>query len=147
MLLIHRRSDDKGTNDSSNAEVNSKHVPIPLFRQNIDTILERLTSPSSPYAVAHSSVPVSIILITPPGVEASLLDDPNHITSERTQTYSDAVLDIGKEWARKNKEGDNWKIGTIDLAGAILKAGEQGGTRQFYKFVVGYCEAERRADR
>jgi hypothetical protein len=116
--------------------VNSKHVPIPLFRQNIETILERLTSPSSPYAIAHSSVTVSIILITPPGIEDSFRDDPDNINSERTQTYSDAVLDIGKEWARKNKAGDKWKIGSIDLAGALLKAGEQGGTRQFYKFVV-----------
>lgn len=117
------------------AEVNSKHVPIPLFRNNMETILERLTSPSSPYAIAHSSIPVSIILITPPGIEDSFRDDPDNVNSERTRKYSDTVLDIGREWAEKHKEGDSWKIGSIDLSDAIIKAGERGGTRRFYKYV------------
>jgi len=101
----------------------------------METILERLTSPSSPYAIARSSVPVSIILVTPPGIEESFRDDPDNVNSERTRKYSETLLDIGREWAGKNKEGDNWKIGSIDLSDAIMKAGERGGTRQFYKYV------------
>ena len=112
-----------------------KHVPVSVFRKNMEEILNRLTSPSSPYAIAHSDYPVSIILITPGGVQDSMRNDPHHVLAAESKKYSDAVLDIGQQWALKNKEGNNWKIGTIDLYGAILKAGELGGRERFYRSV------------
>jgi len=121
-----------GVNDSA---MDRKHVPVSVFRKNMEEILDRLTSPSSPYAIAHSDYPVSIILITPGGVQDSMRNDPHHVLAAESKKYSDAVLDIGQQWAQKNKEGNNWKIGTIDLYGAILKAGEQGGRERFYRSV------------
>jgi hypothetical protein len=115
------------------SEVNSKHVPIPEFKQYINTILNNLTSESSPYAIAHSKDQLSIILITPPAIEDGMIDDLSHLNDARTKGYRDAVLDIGREWAEKEGNGDRWKLATIDLYGAIVKAGEEGGTSRFYK--------------
>lgn len=112
--------------------MDKKHVPLAQFRQNIETILHLLTSPASPYAIAHSKVPVSIFLISPSGIEDSMRDDPHHVSAAATKEYVDAVLEIGDRWVKKREKTDNWKIGTVDLYGAILKAGEQGGTRRFY---------------
>lgn len=62
-------------------------------------------------------------------------DDPEHVRAEKTKPYVDAVLEIGDRWVKKRQQTDNWKIGVIDLHGAIQKAGEQGGTRRFYTYV------------
>jgi hypothetical protein len=112
-----------------------KHVPLGIYRQNIETILQLLTSPESPYAIAHSSTPVSIFLISPAGVEDSMRNDPEHVRSEKTKAYIDAVLEIGDRWVKKRQKTDNWKLGTIDLYGAIQKAGQLGGRQRFYTYV------------
>jgi len=62
-------------------------------------------------------------------------DDPHHVRAEKTKAYVDAVLEIGDRWVRRRQKTDNWKIGVIDLHGAIQKAGEHGGRRRFYTYV------------
>jgi hypothetical protein len=131
-LALQDKAENAGTNDSA---MDKKHVPLGIFRQNIETILQLLTSPQSPYAIAHSKTPVSIFLISPAGVEDSMRDDPDHVRAEKTKAYVDAVLEIGDRWVKRRQKTDNWKIGVIDLHGAIQKAGEHGGKRRFYTYV------------
>jgi hypothetical protein len=114
----------------------NKHVDPPQYRQNIEEILECLTSPSSPYAIAHSKVPLSIILITPPTTVKSMLDDPSHFQNSVVEQYRDVVLDVGQRWADKRNKDDNWKLATINLYDALVKAGQTGGMEQLHKYVI-----------
>lgn len=109
----------------------SKTVPLEVFRQNIQQILDLLTSPSSPYAVAHGSHPLSIILITPPAIHDDMLGDTPAVSNEHTKLYRDAVLQIGAEWQKK-QQGERWKLGTIDFFGALATARQTGDSTRFY---------------
>lgn len=135
MLIELAGANDASMTDDPKAD---KHVDLPRYRQNIQEILDRLTSPASPYAVAHSDVPLSIILITPPTTVESMLDNPSHFHNSVVEQYRDVVLEIGEEWVDKNKADDNWKLATINLYDALVKAGEDGGIEQFHKYVAVY---------
>jgi hypothetical protein len=121
-----------GINDSSFSEQNNKGVPIPQFKSNVGTILEHLTSPTSPYAVAHSDVPVSIILITTPPVEETMRNDPNHVNDASAFRYKEAMCEVGADWVNKRSDGDNWKLGVIDLYSSFKKAGKLGVVPQLF---------------
>jgi hypothetical protein len=130
-----------GTNDSVHPP-NTRHLPLPTFVSNLETLLDRLTSPSSPYAVAHGDHSLSIILITPPPLCPTWdpgygPDRPRVRTKDRQNEFRDAVLKIGDEYARKQSEspGARWKLAVIDLWGATVKDAGGDGTELSPYFV------------
>lgn len=94
-------------------------------------ILDSLTSPSSPYAVADT--PVSIVLITPGPCLHSQMEEFKrpHRSLKRTGDFREEVIRLGQEWKAKEKEQQveegkfGWKISTLDFWGAL--ADEAGG--------------------
>jgi hypothetical protein len=122
-----------GTNDSVHPP-NTRHLPLPAFVSNLETLLDRLISPSSSYAVAHGDHPFSIILITPPPLcptwdPGYQPDRPRVRSKDRQNEFREAVLKIGNEYIRKQSEnpGVRWKLAVVDLWGAIVKvAGGDG---------------------
>ncbi|WVQ84686.1 hypothetical protein IAT38_006841 [Cryptococcus sp. DSM 104549] len=121
-----------GTNDSVLPGQN-QHVPVDVFKANLRTFLTNLTSPSSPYAAAHSPQALNIVLITPTIFsplqwEAGLPADKRSRSLESTRAYRDAVLEVGLEWKENEKEGTGWKFGVIDLWQAMVEA--NGGKEQ-----------------
>lgn len=124
---------DVGTNDSVHP-IKDRTVPLPQFSANLNQIIEALTSPTSPYAVADT--PVSIILVTPGPCLPSMFEDytVKWRTVENTRRYRDAVLDVGKEWKEKQKQreesergGRGWAIETVDFWSDLVEtAGGEG---------------------
>jgi hypothetical protein len=113
-----------------------QNVPIPLFKDNITAILDSLTSPASPYAVAHSDLPLSIILITPPPVEQSMMPNPQDVSNDSTIKNRDAICEIGEQWMSKRNEGDNWKLGVVDLYSALVQEGRSEGMPRLFTYVL-----------
>ncbi|WVR00104.1 hypothetical protein IAU59_007246 [Kwoniella sp. CBS 9459] len=119
-----------GTNDAA-LPGRKQHVPLSNFKDNMNHFLEGLTSPSSPYAVSQLPEALNIVLITPTIFsplqwEADLPDKEKSRDLEVTRTYKDAVLELGREWKKKEQEqrdGKNgWRIETIDLWDAVVRA-------------------------
>lgn len=108
----------------------AQHVPLQDFENNMNTLLQWLTSPSSPYAVADT--PVSIVLLTPGPPCFSQMGDgnPTFRSIERTRSFKDAVLRIGQEWMMKRDEAQKnlhkgahtWKVATVDVWKAFEEA-------------------------
>jgi hypothetical protein len=65
-----------------------------------------------------------------------MLDDPEHLKASVLEQYRDVVLEVGQEWTSKRTQGDNWKLATIDLYGALRKAGGNGGMERLFKYVT-----------
>jgi hypothetical protein len=53
------------------------------------------------------------------------LDFASQSRVDVTDKYRKACLQVGEEWQAKAKGGDEWRIGVIDLWGAIVD--EAGG--------------------
>lgn len=122
---------DAGTNDANFYP--PQHVPLDEYTANLHSILEALTSPDSPYAVAETKG-LNIVLITPPTLCPDRLDDPPKRSLEVTKKYVDEVVKVGKEW--KAKEGGNWRIATINLWEAMYtKARNNEEINGFFKWV------------
>ena len=64
-----------------------------------------------------------------------MLEDPRTMNCQTTLAYRNAVLDIGDQWVKKRQKSDIWKLGTVDLFGAIMKAGEPGGKSRYFTSV------------
>nr|XP_019044062.1 hypothetical protein I302_07342 [Kwoniella bestiolae CBS 10118]OCF22992.1 hypothetical protein I302_07342 [Kwoniella bestiolae CBS 10118] len=113
-----------GTNDSVNFP--SSRATHPLhFKKNYQYILDNLTSPDSPYAIADT--PVHILLITPPPPYHPQVPLPAKWvrSTERTLEFVDIVRDLGREW--KAKENGRWSVEVLDLWEAMeRKAGGLG---------------------
>lgn len=125
-----------GTNDSVvPSPTERKDVSVERFEENINKIIHLLVDSSSPYAVAHDTHPLSIILITPPMFHEDMRPDPSNVTNERCLLYRQAVLRVGEAWKRK-ESGQRWKIGSIDLYGMLEKARESGDSKRFYVYVT-----------
>ncbi|CAK9780049.1 SGNH hydrolase [Cutaneotrichosporon oleaginosum] len=114
-----------GANDSVLPDAEqavAQHVPLDEYEANLRFFLEGLTSPASPYAVAHARG-LNIVLVTPPPLCVPLMGG-GAFARERepatTKAYADVVLRLGEEYA--GKAGENWRIGTVDMWGATLKA-------------------------
>lgn len=122
-----------GTNDALLPDLApGRGIGITDFEANLRTILDGLTSPNSPYAVAHSQTPLSIILITPPFIHEPMLDQPPHLTNHQMGLYRDVVLRVGTEWDDK-ADGAKWKVGTVDLYGVLQdKIAETGLPEALY---------------
>lgn len=119
----------EGTNDSVLLP-NTRHIPLSTFESNMDYFLTSLTSSSSPYAVAHSNKPVSIILITPPPLcPVDRLDPskPPVRSYDRQKEFRDAVVRIGDQWQRRLGKGGRHEIVLIDLWDCVTRtAGGEG---------------------
>ena len=118
-----------GTNDAAlSSSPTHQNVPLPEFTANLRTMMDNLTSPSSPYAVAHTQG-FNVVLITPPpmyppGMDA---DSRGNRSVEVTKKYAEAVLSIAKEYQGKERGSSTWKVGSIDLFNAVLEdAGGDG---------------------
>jgi hypothetical protein len=121
-----------GANDAYSPEVAPNWgVPVQTFKANLITMLDFLTSPDSPYGLAHSTDPLSIILITPPYVHNPMLDHPGKLDNDHIRHYRDAVLAIAREWEAK-QAGQRWKVGVIDLFGSLERRIENDGSPERY---------------
>ncbi|KAG9119824.1 hypothetical protein FRC07_004948 [Ceratobasidium sp. 392] len=105
-----------GANDSV-LEHSPQHVPLPRFIENINTIVDMPTSPTSPWY----SPTTRVLLVTAPPINTiernaqlaarspPLGPDRTH---ENTKAYAQAVVDVGKERG----------VPVVDLWTAIWKA-------------------------
>ncbi|ODN87723.1 hypothetical protein L198_06953 [Cryptococcus wingfieldii CBS 7118] len=113
-----------GTNDATSLP-NPQHNTIQDFQSNLTHFLTSLTSPSSPYAAAQNPRALNIVLITPPPVYAPQMDERGRRerTLERTKEFVDVVKALGAEWGPEGREGKGkeWKVGVLDLWGAMEK--------------------------
>ncbi|BEI82850.1 hypothetical protein CcaverHIS002_0307180 [Cutaneotrichosporon cavernicola] len=116
-----------GANDSVLADAEqtvSQHVPLSEYEANLRFFLDNLTSPTSPYAVAHEQG-LNIVLVTPPPLCVSIMGDCP-FARERvpaiTKEYVDVVLRLGEEYAAKATKDGNWRLGTVDMWDATIKA-------------------------
>ena len=125
-----------GTNDGVvPSDTETKDVPLAQFEENMNHLLHLLLDPSSPYAVAHDTHPLSIILITPPKYNESMREGQGTmIGNERNYEYCQAVLRVGEGW-KKKEEGQRWKVGMVDFYSALEKAREKGDETRFYTYV------------
>jgi hypothetical protein len=95
-------------------------------------LLSQLTNKDSPFAVADT--PVSIVLITPTCPVIGMISVGNRHTRsvESTSLFRQAVLDIGEEWARKDKPS-GWGLETLDFWSAMIEdAGGEGQPLEAY---------------
>lgn len=112
-----------GTNDAALKDAGTnQYVPVSDYTANLHTILEKLTSADSPYAVADTEG-LNIVLITPPPFYPEMLDAEGrtHRALDNTKKYVDTVLQVGKEWQAK-QEGKKWRIGTVNMWDGIYAA-------------------------
>jgi hypothetical protein len=65
-----------------------------------------------------------------------MLDDPEHLKASVLEQYRDVVLEIGEEWTSERATGDNWKLATVDLYGALNATAENGGVEHLFKYVT-----------
>ncbi|ORX35420.1 SGNH hydrolase-type esterase domain-containing protein [Kockovaella imperatae] len=116
-----------GTNDSVIGRDQSQSTS--RLVSNLEIILDALTSPESPYAVA--STPVSIILMTPGPCVVSDMPKENqkYRTAEKHREYRDAVIEVGEKYKALEEEnnarlGDRygWKIATADVWQELMSA-------------------------
>lgn len=121
-----------GANDSVLADAEqavSQHVPLAEYEANIRFFLDSLTSPSSPYAVAHEHG-LNIVLVTPPPLCVPIMGDcpfARERVPATSKEYVDVVLRLGEEYAAKVTADGNWRIGTVDMWAATIKsAGGEG---------------------
>ena len=119
----------EGTNDA--LDFTTGGVPIGEFEQNLEEMLARLTSQSSPLAIAHSTKPLSIILITPPSIEESMLEDPPKLSNAQLKLYRDAVLRVGARYHIAS-DGERCEVASIDLFDRLQRAGEEDDGRTLY---------------
>lgn len=122
-----------GSNDGVvPSETETKDVTLEVFERNMNQIVRLLVDPSSPYAVAHDTHPLSIILITPPMYNEEMRGGQNTtVMNERNIKYCEAVLRVGQAWQKK-QDGERWKIGMVDLYRALEEARKSGDSRRFY---------------
>ncbi|WVF72892.1 hypothetical protein IAT40_007710 [Kwoniella sp. CBS 6097] len=132
-----------GTNDAA-LPGHKQHVPLSTFKANMNHFLDSLTSPSSPYAVAQTPEALNIVLITPTIFnplqwEVDLPEKEKSRTVEVMRTYKDAVLELGREWKKEERDQktgkEGWKIETIDLWDAVVSAnGGRGAGPELERF-------------
>ncbi len=110
-LLNTQRYQRRGAEGCRNEPIR----PCVRYTANLHTILEKLTSSDSPYAVADTEG-LNIVLITPPPFYPDMLDAEGrtHRALDNTKKYVDAVLKVGKEWQAKH-EGKKWRIGVVNM--------------------------------
>jgi hypothetical protein len=102
----------------------SQHVPLAEYEANLRFFLDNLTSPTSPYAVAHERG-LNIVLVTPPPLCVPMMGDcpfARERVPATTKEYADVVLRLGKEYAALATEDATWRIGTVDMWSATIKA-------------------------
>lgn len=111
-----------GTNDAALPPL-PNHVPLDEFVPNLEYILNSLTSESSPYGVAGTPG-TNIVLITPAPILLSMTPPDRQIPGRvrSAKAYRDAVLMVGEKFKAKEKADGNWKLGVIDLWGAMIQA-------------------------
>lgn len=115
----------------------SQHVPLAEYEANLRFFLEQLTSPTSPYAVAHAPG-LNIVLVTPPPLLLSVMGD-TPFSKERvvdtTKEYADVVLRLGEEYAAKATPDGNWRLGTVNMWDATIRAagGEGQGLAKYLR--------------
>ena len=115
----------------------SQHVPLAEYESNLRFFLDSLTSPDSPYAVAHAKG-LNIVLVTPPPLFVSMMEDES-FASQRvpavTKKYRDVVLALGAEYKAKETPDGNWRIGAVDMWDGIFTAagGEGDGLREYLR--------------
>lgn len=124
-----------GTNDGViPSDTETKDVPVDAFERNMNKIVELLVDPSSPYAIAHDTHPLSIILITPPMYNEEMRTGQGTlVTDERNYQYCQAVLRVAEGW-KKREAGKRWRIASIDLYSSLEKARETGDATRFYTY-------------
>lgn len=139
-----RRLIRPGTNDSVLPGVETgQNVPLESYIRNLNEVLDLLTSSSSPYAIAHQSFPLNVILITPPAMYSPAQGDSMDQRDPKvTKKYAEAVLQIGREWKDKAvKDGSGWRVGAVDLWTAIEQDhqsrfnGEPAALEQYFTWV------------
>ncbi|QRW00557.1 carbohydrate esterase family 12 protein [Ceratobasidium sp. AG-Ba] len=105
-----------GANDST-LQHSPQHVPLPKFIENMNTLVDMPTSPTSPWY----SPTTRVLLVTAPPINATQRNaeyasrnppiGPDR-THENTKAYAQAVIDVGK------KRG----VPVVDLWTALWKA-------------------------
>jgi hypothetical protein len=108
-----------GANDAVLPEAQTgQHVPLETYTSNLNTIITNLVSDTSEYPFVPN-----LILITPPPLYPGMMDDPAFAaqrTVEGSNRYRQACLDVGREWQGKEGYGKEWKLGVVDLWGAMV---------------------------